>query len=348
MTGIKTRVCMISDTHTCAPNPRQYTWNAYRHPLPTANILLHAGDLTKVGYRVEHEAMIAMLKKADAELKLVIAGNHDVTLDEDYFMRGGYRRHRHPELLGLGDVLTEEKDAIYTPQSKASDPGSRPEDVRAYVQRAQDLYTNDEARAAGIRYLEEGVHSFTLSTGATFTVYASPYQPEFCNWAFSYKRNEDRFNPPESSSSSTTTTPPPQNPVPDHPAIDFLLTHGPPEGVLDRVGPGMHVGCVHLLRAAGRSRPRIHVFGHIHEGWGALRGIWDAEAERGVKLEPVPTDPEEMMENRGAFYDMSSQGEQQLQFGAETLFVNASINTVAYQPRNAPWVVDLELPRAAE
>lgn len=342
--GIKTRICMISDTHTCPPNPAQVKNNPYRFPLPKSDVLLHAGDLTKVGYSSEHETTVSMLKAADAELKLVIAGNHDITLDEEYFTSFGYRRHRKPIRLGTSETpLAEDKNSLMQTIRAGAEPAL--EDMKTYVRHVKDLYTNQSARDAGIRYLEEGTHTFVLSTGAKLTVYASPYQPEFCHWAFGYRRATDRFNPPLPGSS----LPPPQNPVPDHPEIDIMLTHGPPAGVLDHVGAadsGQHAGCQHLLRAAERARPRLYLFGHIHEGWGAVRGAWNTFASGGVKQEVVPADPEDMLENRGAFYDVSSTSSRPLQVGAETLFVNASICTISYQPSNAPWVVDLDLPAA--
>ncbi|KAJ5861046.1 uncharacterized protein N7529_008356 [Penicillium soppii] len=334
--SVKTRICMISDTHTSPPNPPQQLNNAYRYPLPKANILLHAGDLTKVGYRVEHETMIAMLQDADAELKLVIAGNHDITLDEQYFTTFGYTRHLRPEHLGAESILlTDDSTQADLRQSKTKTPNA--DQLRSYARSIKDLWTCDAARNAGIIYLEEGMHSFTLSTGATFTVYASPYQPEFYRWAFAYERDEDRYNAAPNGHQPT-------NPIPDFPGVDILLTHGPPVGILDQVPPDLNVGCEHLLRAAGRARPRIHLFGHIHEGWGARRGVWGSD---GLKLESVATDAEEMLETRSAFYDVSGRAERPLRFGEETLFVNASVNTVGYEARNAPWVVDLELPLAS-
>jgi hypothetical protein len=283
-----------------------------------------------------------MLKEADAELKLVIAGNHDMSLDEEHFTSYGWRRHQRPEWVVNQEFLLDE-DPRSTIRMKNDVPPSE-EALKAYVQRAKDLYTNASAQADGIRYLDEGTYTFTLSNGATFTVYASPYQPEFCRWAFAYPRSQDRFNPSLVADSAQQ----PANPVPNHPAVDMMITHGPPLGILDEVVHGGRVGCTHLLRAAERARPRLHVFGHIHEAYGAARGTWDASAESGVRLEDVKTDPEDVLERRGAFYDLSVEGGKPLRFGDETLFVNASINTVGYQPRNAPWVVDLDLPAAAE
>lgn len=288
-----------------------------------------------------------MLKAADAELKLVIAGNHDLTLDEEHFIHFGYQRHKRPMKLGHTATFLEDRQKSLASVIRS---GHTPplEDMKAYVQRAKDLYTDESARAAGIRYLDEGVHTFTLSNGATFTVYASPYQPEFFGWAFAYNRDTDRFNRPTTDSVQSA----PPNPVPDFPEIDIMLTHGPPVGVLDMVGRDLseHVGCDHLFRAVKRARPRVHLFGHIHEGWGAVRGVYDSNAvdspTAGVSQEKVSTDMEDMLEQRSAYYDISSDSQRALRFGEETLFVNASICTVGYSPSNAPWVVDLDLPSA--
>lgn len=344
--GIKTRICMISDTHTFSPVPSSHTDNPFRVPLPKADVLIHSGDLTKVGYTVEHQETVSMLKAADAELKLVIAGNHDITLDEEYFTSYGYRRHRKSLRLGHTETpLIEAEHALMQQIRTAAGPPPL-EAMQAYVRQSQELYTNQSARDAGIRFLDEGVHTFVLSTGAKLTVYASPYQPEFCNWAFGYPRTHDRFNPPQPG----TSAPAPANPVPDFPAVDIMFTHGPPAGILDAVGRDQvrHVGCQHLLRAAERARPRVYSFGHIHEGWGAIRGAWNSFASGGVTQEPVATDEKDMCEKHGAFYDLSSQGPRPLKVGEETLFVNASICTLGYKPTNAPWVVDLDLPAAAE
>ena len=52
--------------------------------------------------------------------------------------------------------------------------------------------------------------------------------------------------------------------------IDILLTHGPPLNVLDLVPyDGMKsAGCPKLAERIQKVRPKLHVFGHIHEGYG--------------------------------------------------------------------------------
>lgn len=135
---VKTRLCVISDTHTHGPMPHSCDGFAYRQPLPKADVLLHAGDITMTGRVSEYEKMLDVLKSTEAELKIVIAGNHDITLDKSFYDDiGGALFHR-----------------------------SQPEDL----DRVKEIWTGSEAKEAGIIYLEEGTNSFMLNNGATFTV----------------------------------------------------------------------------------------------------------------------------------------------------------------------------------
>ncbi|KAF2256869.1 ser/Thr protein phosphatase family protein [Trematosphaeria pertusa] len=319
---IKTRILILSDTHSASPlQNASNTHTAFRAPLPKADVLLHCGDLTMVGLMREYEQALEMLKGIEADLKLVIAGNHDISLDEAYYKRKGQHMQR----------LREPDDDM--------------------PMRARELWTGEKAREAGVTYLDEGTHIFTLKNGARLRVYASPYQPEFCDWAFPYFRNQDRYNPPHRC--TPNAVPIAEKPVPDFLDIDVMMTHGPPMGIRDEVARDDHVGCEHLLRAVRRCRPRLHCFGHIHEGWGAERVKWkegeelDAKWQQHVeKAEWVEVDEEKMAEERAAFVDISRSGARPVEFGKETLMVNASIMTVQYRPVQAPWVVDLDLEMA--
>ncbi|KAF2190592.1 hypothetical protein K469DRAFT_811524, partial [Zopfia rhizophila CBS 207.26] len=111
----------------------------------------------------------------------------------------------------------------------------------------------------------------------------------FCLTALPYFRDEDRYNPPDQVLPSARSIV--ENPIPDFPAIDVMMTHGPPLGRLDKTYRGEPVGCEHLLRAARRCKPRLHCFGHIHEGWGAerVRGIRDKSwSSNGRSMLTVP------------------------------------------------------------
>ena len=85
----------------------------------------------------------------------------------------------------------------------------------------------------------------------------------------------------------------------------------------------------------------MHCFGHIHEGYGAERYQWARKS-----AEPVLISQEKALTERASFVDIAAGGPRPLKFGEETLFVNAAIMDVQYNPANAPWVVDLDLPAA--
>lgn len=157
---VPTRILIISDTHAVAPQPAHQTSVAYREPLPSVDILLHAGDITRVGRIEEFEVIFDALKAADAELKLVIAGNHDITLDESFRNKIGYLSR-----------------------------GIAPEDLEA----VKSLWLGDEAKRHGIVYLEEGVRTFELKSGATFTVRESRSEP--CGHDVGLRRSTDLYFP---------------------------------------------------------------------------------------------------------------------------------------------------------
>ncbi len=136
---VTTRLCIISDTHTEIPYPSGDQTHAYRQPFPKSDVLLHCGDITRVGYPAEYERVLSFLKTAPAELKLVIAGNHDITLHKELYLKRLKKKHRN---------IAEDTDAI------------------------REMWTGEEARSAGIVYLEEEVRTFELGSGARFTVSA--------------------------------------------------------------------------------------------------------------------------------------------------------------------------------
>ncbi|MHC4910897.1 MAG: metallophosphatase domain-containing protein [Planctomycetota bacterium] len=51
---------------------------------------------------------------------------------------------------------------------------------------------------------------------------------------------------------------------------DVLVTHTPPHGILDETLGGLAAGCEELRERMRAVRPRLHVFGHIHEGRGQV------------------------------------------------------------------------------
>lgn len=103
------------------------------------------------------------------------------------------------------------------------------------------------ARVTNAVYLEDG-----SATVGGLTVYGSPWQPWFGGWAFNLARGPDLAAVWAKIPAGT----------------DILVTHGPPAGILDRTVRGEFVGCQDLLDRVWEVRPRLHVFGHIHEAAG--------------------------------------------------------------------------------
>lgn len=51
-------------------------------------------------------------------------------------------------------------------------------------------------------------------------------------------------------------------------AVDILISHSPPKGVVDRTSGGQSVGSSAILAAIERVQPDLALCGHIHDSWG--------------------------------------------------------------------------------
>lgn len=52
---------------------------------------------------------------------------------------------------------------------------------------------------------------------------------------------------------------------------DVIITHGPPYGILDKCIDYSRVGCKDLLKKVELIKPKLHLFGHIHEAYGVIQ-----------------------------------------------------------------------------
>lgn len=270
------RFLILSDTHDSAfPDPGS---------LPTVDVVIHCGDLTMIGGLSNFRKALDALSKCPAELKLVIPGNHDVSLDQTWWAKNS---------------LDEDDDPI--------EP-----------QRAKELFASFESK--GVKLLEEGTHKVSLQDGRNLTLYASPYTPEFNGYAFAYTEEEDRFN------TGAHCIPPDAH---------IVITHGPPlvpvmDYRLDLGKSGEHCGCSKLWKAVKRTRPRIHCFGHIHEGYGAQAVRWG---------EPDGVTVDDVSVTRG---DAAHTCSLPPAIEGTTLLLNAAIMSHGGE-NNKPWVVDMAL-----
>jgi predicted phosphodiesterase len=110
---------------------------------------------------------------------------------------------------------------------------------------------------SGVSYIQDETFVYNDDSSEEFNlvkIYGSPWQPEFYNWAFNLPKNG-----PELKSKWDM--------IPED--TDILITHGPAYGYLDKViGQYDHLGCELLTNRIKTIKPKIHVSGHIHSGYG--------------------------------------------------------------------------------
>lgn len=121
-------------------------------------------------------------------------------------------------------------------------------------------------------------------------IWGSPYSPTFGNWHFMKSRDKmDRLwqNIPEDT--------------------DILITHTPPKGCLDLSYNRNHelefCGCSALLRHVFRVKPKIHMYGHIHN---SRDGILNAGQMRLANLDTIFSNGSVVTD--GKFGKLSSNG----------------------------------------
>lgn len=108
-----------------------------------------------------------------------------------------------------------------------------------------------------INYLQDEAYDlYNIDTDKKVTIYGSPWQPTFCDWAFNADRGKEIKQHWDKIPMDT----------------NILITHGPAFGFLDQVyGRGDHLGCEELTNAIVRVKPKIHICGHIHSGNGYVK-----------------------------------------------------------------------------
>jgi Icc-related predicted phosphoesterase len=158
--AIKTKVLIISDTHGL-----QFTPHAPQLPVDVA---IHCGDMTEDSKLSEFRETVQLLESFQARLKLVIAGNHDFSLDEDAF------EQKISEARSIADEHLD--DDLFE---------------REYGKRGAVLALLQVAKQKNIIFLQQGTHEFRLDNGAVLRVYASSYTPNTGgDWGFQYRDHE--------------------------------------------------------------------------------------------------------------------------------------------------------------
>lgn len=156
---------------------------------------------------------------------LTLAGNHDITLDSNFY--ADYGSYFHNQI---------------------------PQDPQACMNAVKDCksitFLNHES--VEIRLTKEG------GPRTTFKAFGSPYSPAKGRWAFGYT--------PEQASSLWDKIP-----------LDtqVVVTHTPPKYHCDESKDSGAAGCETLRQTLWRVRPCLAICGHVHQGRGAERVLWD-------------------------------------------------------------------------
>ncbi|KAG1169846.1 hypothetical protein G6F70_008095 [Rhizopus microsporus] len=101
----------------------------------------------------------------------------------------------------------------------------------------------------GLTYLEHESYQLPAEFGS-LCLFVSPYAPIHLGGAFMLTDMSEIWNT-----------------IPD--SVDILVTHTPPFGYQDKVTRyDRHVGCQYLMDKIKQTKPRVCIFGHIHESYG--------------------------------------------------------------------------------
>lgn len=187
-------ITLLSDTHTKHKQVTQH--------LPGGDLLIHAGDISSMGYRHEIVQFCEWFNSLDKySNKVFIAGNHD----------WGFQNNPLETAITLKNYPT-------------------------------------------INYLEDDMYVLGDDYQTAVKVWGSPWQPEFCNWAFNLPKRGEELQIRWDMIPANT---------------DILVTHGPAYGYCDMViGQYENLGCELLVNRIKKIKPKIHVCGHIHSGYG--------------------------------------------------------------------------------
>lgn len=157
--------------------------------------------------------------------------------DGDVFIHAGdfSKRGRENELIDFNNWL-----GTLPHSTKIVVAGNHDWCFEKQPERSRELLTN-------AIYLKDS--SVTIDS---IKFYGSPWQPWFFDWAFNLERGPALAEKWQW--------------IPED--VDVLVTHGPPLGHGDMTVRGEAVGCADLLQRVHEVKPRLHIFGHIHEGAG--------------------------------------------------------------------------------
>ncbi|KAF3016573.1 hypothetical protein E8E15_001114 [Penicillium rubens] len=303
---VKTRFLVFSDTHGLDTPPEFVSRE-------DADVAIHCGDLTTESKLDEFKASIRFLRAVNAPLKLVIAGNHDFTMDIPVFQR------KVAEAQPLDPQLVQKFYGRY--------------------EEARDLF-GKEKDATGITFLDEGIHTFRLQNGALLNVYASPYTPSCGDWGFQYRRDNGHDFRIENVDVVMTHGPPKG-------ILDRTLSsqRAGCQRLFEAIArakprPLMHCfGHIHEAWGAKLVRWRDDISPEPSH-------LTDIDHDQSVPISTLSTIKRNGNPTESSATSHCAGDPRPLNRGSETLFINAALEGSRDFMIQPPWLVDIELPAA--
>lgn len=167
----------------------------------------------------------------------------------DILLHGGdatFHGYRH-EVKEFGEWFSDQPHMhkVYIAGNHDTSFEDNPNQARAWL---------EKAGKGEIIYLQDSLVDLEVD-GEKVRIYGAPWQPWFYDWAFNLRTDAELKSKWDRIPKNT----------------DILITHGPPYKLCDTTTTGQHVGCRELRKAIQRVRPKLHVCGHIHEGYGTAQ-----------------------------------------------------------------------------
>lgn len=327
MAFIKTRILVISDTHGDALIHKPTT-GAY-------DVAIHCGDLTEESKLDEFRLSLDTMLGIQAPLKLIIAGNHDFSMDIPVL-----------ENKLADNTTTEDAELVKCTYGNFGE--------------ARALFETGAVKAAGVIFLDEGNYTFDLANGASLSVYASPYTAsKACTWGFQYRpSDEHQWDIKPNTDIAITHSPP-------HGVLDYTGSKtraGSPSlfAAVARAKPKMHCfGHIHEAWGAKLVGWRSTNTDNTESEFGsALPTHFTAiDNDRSNLIESLsslrvgkldtPDSAAEKAARRERYDDQGCCTFTQSLQKDQTLFVNAAIEGPYEGAQQHPWVVELDLPASA-
>ncbi|PYH43190.1 metallophosphatase domain-containing protein [Aspergillus saccharolyticus JOP 1030-1] len=337
-----TRFVCVSDTHAYTPSEAGFK-------LPAGDVLIHAGDLTNHGSMAELRRTMDWISAADFEVKIIVCGNHDVTLDAEFYARHGSKFH--------GQHLEDPQKCIelVTEASKSSIAFLRHESALVRLNRPNGPNT-------------------------VFKVFGSPYSQSSGTWAYGYDSSEAArlWSSIPLDSDIVVTHTPPHSHCDRHEAAGVSVGCEALRQVLSNVRPMLAV-CGHVHESRGYERVQwlpsstpSHLASTTHgRASQTIQGVLPPRESKKQSLVDLTGKRSPKLDNDGFFAEQVAtsfrtvfQPRQKVKLTPlpdpslpgglhshrrETCIINAAVMATSWPHRggkrfNTPIVVDLDLP----